>query len=1110
MSSSLTWKVALLLAVPSCGALLSLAIFWSFHAQTDPASIHLAVQQRLRTMHVGQWAGMVAAGHDEDRTALRAEIASFDATLTALEQGGRVDGESVRAPDGSAPAIAGVREVWGDVRPQLLVIADQPSSSPEFQRAWGATAPDIDKLWASTDHLTRVLEAQGNAARVRVLKILGGVVGVNLILLVLGLWYARQSVVRPILQIDAAARRLHDGDMGARTEVSGGGELALLSRTFNKMAARVQELLQALEIRRKDAETLAEALPLGIALLDDDLVIVQANGRFQQMLALGEPATGRLATDVVPLPDLADRLREVLAGSVSGWEADLEVQTSARVRRLRLTASETRLAAPEEAKAQLLLVIEDFSEEARLRADAVAAQTRLGFLVSASPAVFYAASGRGERVMCYVSDNIAQLTGHDSLQFTQNPTFWSDHVHPDDLPGVNADIATVFESGRLSTDYRFAGADGTYLWLQDEMQLVRDESGGPTEVVGSWFDITARRETQDRHHLLLRAIEQCATVVMITDANGDIEYVNPQFTRSTGYTSEEVIGQTPRFLKSDQTPPEVYATMWRAILAGHNWCGTFHNKRKDGKPLWETATISPVLSSAGVLTHFVAVKEDITDRRKAEQDLGLFRTLIDASNDAFEIIDPATGRFLDVNQRACLDLGYTREEHLRLSVADVDPMVADGRLAENLEEVRRTGSKVWEGVHRRKDGSTFPVEVNLTYVELDRPYLVAVVRDITERKRAEHARQEEQERYRTLFDHAPIGLGVSDADGNIVAYNQAILAAGGYTAQDEGEFRAVTDLYADPDDRGRILEILASGGAVNREEVGFRRKDGGRYEALLTLRPIAMAGQPCLLAMVEDISDRKELEAQMRAAQKMDALGRLAGGVAHDFNNLLTVIVSYSEFARDQLRSGDPLRADIEEVLRAADSAASLTRHLMAFSRRTKVEPEVMDLAALVREIERMLHRLIGEDVELVVLPTSGLWHVRMDPRQMEQVVVNLVVNARDAMTEGGVLTIGLDNVDTANTDQAADLRGLPPGAYVRLRVIDTGCGMDQETQERIFEPFFTTKQDDKGTGLGLSICYGIIKQFDGPHRCAQHPGPRIHVPGLPSTLHWRAGQRKV
>ena len=132
MSSSLTWKVALLLAVPSCGALLSLAIFWSFHAQTDPASIHLAVQQRLRTMHVGQWAGMVAAGHDEDRTALRAEIASFDATLTALEQGGRVDGESVRAPDGSAPAIAGVREVWGDVRPQLLVIADQPSSSPEF------------------------------------------------------------------------------------------------------------------------------------------------------------------------------------------------------------------------------------------------------------------------------------------------------------------------------------------------------------------------------------------------------------------------------------------------------------------------------------------------------------------------------------------------------------------------------------------------------------------------------------------------------------------------------------------------------------------------------------------------------------------------------------------------------------------------------------------------------------------------------------------------------------------------------------------------------------------------------------------------------------------
>ena len=204
-----------------------------------------------------------------------------------------------------------------------------------------------------------------------------------------------------------------------------------------------------------------------------------------------------------------------------------------------------------------------------------------------------------------------------------------------------------------------------------------------------------------------------------------------------GYSAEEATGKNPRILKSGETPPEVYKDLWGTILRGDDWQGILQNRKKDGEIYWESATISPVLSSEGVVTHFVAVKEDVTDRRRAEKDRDLFRALLDRSNDAIEVIDAETGRFLDVNERACLQLGYSREEHLSLTVPDVDPGVDASTFENALGQLRESGSMVWEGVHRRKDGSTFPVEVDLAYVELHRPYLVSVVRDITERKQAE-------------------------------------------------------------------------------------------------------------------------------------------------------------------------------------------------------------------------------------------------------------------------------------------------------------------------------------------------------------------------------------
>jgi len=1102
MRSSLTWQVALLLAVPSCGAFASLLLFWDFHAHSLLDAVSLADHQRFEAAELGDWAKMVGSGQQEDRTGLLARTQSFDRTLTLLQDGGEFQNRripsSIEITDG---ALGPVREAWRDLEPRLTTLATHPVDSAEFDGAREGLESAIGTFQQASEGLERGARAHVLAARVQLLRVLAAAAALSLALLMLGLWYARRFILQPILQIESAARRIQSGDLTARAGVSGGGELPALAHTFDEMAARVQELLLALDLRRQHAETLAKSLPLGTALLNADLAVVQTNRKFRELFGLGENGNhGRPIEDILGGAALRQRLSAVVLGGDALRDLELPAD-AANGRSLRVTATVTRPADEGERteEARLLLVVQDLTQEERLRAEVHVAQARLDHLVQASSVVFYSMQPGDDVGATYVSGNVEQLLGHRADAFRRVPSFWAEQVHPDERPRALAALSHLPDRGHLSMEYRFRHDDGSYRWMRDERRLLRNAEGEPSEIVGCWFDVTERKQGEERQQLLLRAIEQGANAVIITNAAGQIEYVNPRFTRTTGYTQEEVLGKNPRILRSGETPDTVYADMWRTILAGEDWRGTICNKKKDGSNYWESSTISPVLNGNGVLTHFVAVKEDITERIRVEKDLRLFRALIDQSNDAFEVIDATTGRFLDVNERACRDLGYTREEYVELRVPDVDPTIDEAKLEGALRAARLRGMLMRESVRRRKDGSTFPVEVNLAYVGIDRGYLVSIVRDISERKQAERARREDEERYRALFDNAPIGLGIVDADGRLLTSNHALLASAGGA----GEVRDLAELYPDDSDRARVFALFEALGRLDREEVAFERKDGSHYPALLTLRPVVVAGASCALVMAEDISDRRALETQMRAAQKLEALGRLAGGVAHDFNNLLTVIISYAGFVRDELRQEDPRREDIAEVLRAADSAASLTQHLLDFSRRSRVELGELDLGDLILDLDKMLRRLIGEDIELVSETAADLWNVHVDPRLLEQVVVNLAVNARDAMPTGGRLTIALENVTA--TQEHADAPRVPPGEYVMLTVTDTGCGMDEATQDRIFEPFFTTKEKGKGTGLGLATCYGIVKQFDGYLRVESRLGHgaafHVYLPRFAGTL---------
>jgi PAS domain S-box-containing protein len=333
--------------------------------------------------------------------------------------------------------------------------------------------------------------------------------------------------------------------------------------------------------------------------------------------------------------------------------------------------------------------------------------------------------------------------------------------------------------------------------------------------------------------------------------------------------------------------------------------------------------------------------------------------------------------------------------------------------------------------------------------------------------------------FRSLVTNAPYGICRCDSSGKLLDMNPALLAVLGYSSAEELVGKHLGELYADTHQWFELADHLRSAAPLNGLIVEWKRKDGTATVVRVSGRAVSDGDKGTAFELfAEDVTERRALEQQLRQSQKMEAVGRLAGGIAHDFNNLLMVISGYSEFLLDRLGPEPALRAPAQEIASAAGRATSLTRQLLAFSRKQMMAPKILDLNGIVTENLKMLTRMIGEDIDLVMVPAAGLGAVRADAGQIEQVIMNLAVNARDAMPSGGKLTIETSNV-SLDEEYARFHAPLRPGDYVMLTISDTGLGMDAETQSHIFEPFFTTK-GLKGTGLGLSTVYGIIKQSGG------------------------------
>jgi PAS domain S-box-containing protein len=735
-----------------------------------------------------------------------------------------------------------------------------------------------------------------------------------------------------------------------------------------------------------------------------------------------------------------------------------------------------------------------------------------------------------------VNPSLARILGYDSPEeVIETLTDITNQLYVDPLRRANS--AQIHEEHGVIQGFEFEAyrKDGEKIWLSLNRRSVRKENGVELYREGSIEDITERkrveealRESEERY----RVVAETAMDVIITiDENSTMLFANGAVERVFGYAVSELLGRQITMLMPEYLRHVHEVALGRYVQTGRkhiNW------EAVEVPGLHKSGQEIPLELSFGQFSKdgrrfFTGIARDITERKRveemqvrraaqmalrsdinaalAESNAPLQRILEHCVEAMVSHLSAAFARIWTLNKEEdMLELQasagiYTHIDgpHARVPVGafkigliaeECEPHITndvqtDPRVSDK-EWAKREGMIAFAGYPLIVEGRLVGVMAMFARQRLagDTLDALASLADIIsqgiERKRAEEELLQSEQRYRLLFERNPQPMWVFDLETlSFIEVNEAAIYHYGYSRK---EFLTLTIKDIRPPEDVPNLLANVSRITPQHEEAGVwkhRKKDGTVIDVEITAHELTFYGRPAQMVLAYDVTERRVLEEQLRQSQKMEAVGQLAGGVAHDFNNLLTVITGYSDLTMRRLDHESPFRSSLEEIKKAGERAASLTRQLLAFSRKQVLQPKILQLNAIVADVDKMLRRLIGEDIDPLTLLEPSLGQIKADPGQIEQVILNLAVNARDAMPQGGKLTIETRNVYLDN-QYARRHTAIQPGNYVMLAVSDTGCGIDAETQVRMFEPFFTTKEQGKGTGLGLSTVYGIVRQSGG------------------------------
>ncbi len=668
-------------------------------------------------------------------------------------------------------------------------------------------------------------------------------------------------------------------------------------------------------------------------------------------------------------------------------------------------------------------------------------------------------------------------------------------THPEDhareLPLLEATLEGRREA--YSIEKRYLRRDGSPIWARLSLTLIRDERGRPSHLLALIEDIDDRyqldqalRESESRYRSIFH--ESGSGIVLLTPA-GEVVQANAAFA--------EMLGETRQGLKG-RTFEKLAAPGGDASGDGRELRHERRLERRDGAPILVDVRLTAIPDGDGGIRYLLAILDDVTERRRLLDELRRSR------DDLKLALDGAQAGIWTWS----VATGEVRWSENLERIHGLDPGAFGGSVEHVLAEVYPDDvERVSEAIRRTlEEDDDYRVEYRLVLPNGELAWVEAVGRierdadgalqmtgvcmDVTERHRLEEDRRSTHEMLANLIATSPLGIISLDRDGHVLLWNEAAEAMYGWRA-DEALGRPLPTVP--PDDWPELTRDLEAQFADRSQhrgtEIARRRRDGTPITIALWTSPLRDADGEIVanVSLQADTSERKLLEQQLAQSARLEAVGKLAGGVAHDFNNLLTVIGGHADVLLRSQDLPEHARRELVQVRLAAERAADVVRQLLAFSRKQVLEPVLLDLNDVVAEVEQMLRHLIGEDIRVRVEPGSSGLCVVADRAQLGQVLVNLAVNARDAMPGGGELTIACDLVEL--DEQGAAVAGAAPGRYSRIRVRDTGTGMDEETRVRAFEPFFTTKAPGEGTGLGLATSYGIVTQTGGTIAVESEPG---------------------